>query len=321
MAMPGRKFSASGEYRYGFNGKENDKDISEGGQDYGMRIYDVRLGKFLSVDPLFQDYPELTTYQFASNTPIWCIDFDGEEGLIATGMPMGNSGYGHGMIGSPEMGAKTSPEIISLICDFTPGVGTVKGIIEAFRGKDLVTGEKLSGGERLLGIVPYLGKARKVKNIIKVAKAAEKVNEVKDVAKVVLKKEARIFKTAKNTDKINKLARVAEHNQDAKKVMLGKYIANSADSYEKRAGDAYTYFQIDNWDNVAASMGKSGNKMLDVNKKFLDNQIEAGKEFFFSSNPKEATGYLKDEINYLMEKGFKSFIEVGKNKKLWKAVK
>ena len=28
--MPGRKFSAGTEYRYGFNGKENDKDISEG---------------------------------------------------------------------------------------------------------------------------------------------------------------------------------------------------------------------------------------------------------------------------------------------------
>ncbi len=36
-------------YSYGFNGKEDDKDISEGGQDYGMRIYDSRVGRFLSV--------------------------------------------------------------------------------------------------------------------------------------------------------------------------------------------------------------------------------------------------------------------------------
>ena len=77
--MPGRSYSATSEYRYGFNGKENDKDISAGGQDYGLRIYDSRLGKFLSVDPLTDVYPELTPYQFASNRPIDGIDLDGAE--------------------------------------------------------------------------------------------------------------------------------------------------------------------------------------------------------------------------------------------------
>ncbi|MFN9802605.1 MAG: RHS repeat domain-containing protein [Bacteroidota bacterium] len=97
MQMPGRKLS--GGYRYGFNGKENDNEVKGEGnqQDYGMRIYDGRIGKFLSVDPITNEYPDLTPYQFASNTPIWAIDLDGLEGLVATGMPMGNSG-GHGMI-------------------------------------------------------------------------------------------------------------------------------------------------------------------------------------------------------------------------------
>ncbi|PSL24015.1 RHS repeat-associated core domain-containing protein, partial [Chitinophaga ginsengisoli] len=49
-------------------------------QDYGMRVYDPRLGKFLSVDPLTKSYPELTPYQFASNNPIFNIDLDGAEG-------------------------------------------------------------------------------------------------------------------------------------------------------------------------------------------------------------------------------------------------
>lgn len=51
-------------------------------QDYGFRIYDPRIAKFLSVDPLTRSYPELTPYQFASNTPIWAIDIDGGEGGI-----------------------------------------------------------------------------------------------------------------------------------------------------------------------------------------------------------------------------------------------
>lgn len=37
--------------------------------------------KFLSVDPLTNKYPELTPYQFASNTPIQAIDLDGLERL------------------------------------------------------------------------------------------------------------------------------------------------------------------------------------------------------------------------------------------------
>jgi len=79
MMMPGRKYDAGSGYRYGFNGKEDDKDINEGGQDYGMRIYDARLGRFLSVDPLTDKYPWYTPYQFAGNIPIAAIDLDGAE--------------------------------------------------------------------------------------------------------------------------------------------------------------------------------------------------------------------------------------------------
>ncbi|RDC58430.1 hypothetical protein DU508_00025 [Pedobacter chinensis] len=73
---------------YGFNGKENDNEVKKdangndivgGQQDYGMRIYDPRVGRFLSVDPITKQYPELTPYQFASNTPIESTDLDGLE--------------------------------------------------------------------------------------------------------------------------------------------------------------------------------------------------------------------------------------------------
>jgi RHS repeat-associated protein len=82
MAMPGRKYTKPNSgYRYGFNGKENDNEVKGEGnqQDYGMRIYDPRLGKFLSVDPLTQEYPWYTPYQFAGNTPITAVDIDGLE--------------------------------------------------------------------------------------------------------------------------------------------------------------------------------------------------------------------------------------------------
>jgi RHS repeat-associated protein len=81
MAMPGRKYSAGSGYRYGFNGKENDNEVKGDGnqQDYGMRIYDARSGRFLSIDPLYKKFPENSQYQFAKNSPILFIDFMGLE--------------------------------------------------------------------------------------------------------------------------------------------------------------------------------------------------------------------------------------------------
>jgi RHS repeat-associated protein len=69
-------------YSFGFNGKENDNEIHGAPgtfQDYGMRAYDPRIGRFPSVDPLTSEYPWYTPYQFAGNTPIWAIDLDGLE--------------------------------------------------------------------------------------------------------------------------------------------------------------------------------------------------------------------------------------------------
>jgi RHS repeat-associated protein len=77
MAMPERGYGGGGAYRYGFNGKENDPETNW--QDYGFRLYDRRACRFASVDPITAQYPELTPYQFASNTPISAIDLDGLE--------------------------------------------------------------------------------------------------------------------------------------------------------------------------------------------------------------------------------------------------
>ena len=80
--MPGRQYSAETVYRYGFNGKELDPEGMGGGlttYDYGFRIYNPAIAKFLSVDPLAASYPMLTTYQFASNGPIHNIDLYGLE--------------------------------------------------------------------------------------------------------------------------------------------------------------------------------------------------------------------------------------------------
>ncbi len=84
--LPGRSWSEpslTAKYKFGFNGKDKVDEIHGEGNayDFGARIYDDRLGRFLSIDPVTKSFPMLSPYQFASNSPVLCIDIDGLEGV------------------------------------------------------------------------------------------------------------------------------------------------------------------------------------------------------------------------------------------------
>ncbi|TNE82444.1 MAG: hypothetical protein EP332_00195 [Bacteroidetes bacterium] len=96
MLMPDRQWYANSDssgYRFGFNGQEKDDEIKGPGNSvtFKYRIHDPRLGRFLSVDPLFMSYPWNSSYAFAENTPISCIDLEGLEKFVAitTKLPEG----------------------------------------------------------------------------------------------------------------------------------------------------------------------------------------------------------------------------------------
>ena len=59
----------------------NDKEFFDDGglnwYDYGFRSYDPQIGRFMQLDPLTDDYPELTPYQYAGDDPIANVDIDG----------------------------------------------------------------------------------------------------------------------------------------------------------------------------------------------------------------------------------------------------
>jgi hypothetical protein len=51
--------------------------------NYKYRMHDPRLGRFFAIDPLTHSYPELTPYQFSSNSTIFMVELEGLEGKIA----------------------------------------------------------------------------------------------------------------------------------------------------------------------------------------------------------------------------------------------
>jgi hypothetical protein len=63
---------------------------------------------------------------------------------------------------------------LSLVLDFVPVVGDVKGIAEAVTGRDLLTGQELEPWERALGLIPLLPMSD-------AARAAGKVDDLVDV--------------------------------------------------------------------------------------------------------------------------------------------
>jgi RHS repeat-associated protein len=61
-----------------------DKSTGEGNLDFGARIMDVRLGRWLSVDPLQKKYPNESNYIFVSDNPILYKDADGRDKIVTT---------------------------------------------------------------------------------------------------------------------------------------------------------------------------------------------------------------------------------------------
>jgi len=83
MGMPNRNFNpytaAGNGYRYGFNGKENDPEAKGPGNsiDFGSRIYDPRIGRWMSVDPQVGQYPNISPFAYCLNNPVIFKDKDG----------------------------------------------------------------------------------------------------------------------------------------------------------------------------------------------------------------------------------------------------
>jgi RHS repeat-associated protein len=74
----------AGIYRYGFNGMEKDDEVKGSGNsyDFGARIYDPRVGRFLSLDPHQKKYTDLSPYIYAELNPIAKVDVDGKYALF-----------------------------------------------------------------------------------------------------------------------------------------------------------------------------------------------------------------------------------------------
>jgi RHS repeat-associated protein len=150
--MP-QRFQSAGGYRYGFQGQEKDDEVKGIGNsiNYDYRVYDTRIGKFLSIDPLIEDYPEYSPYHFSSNQPIHAPELEGLES--SHDLNRNDPNY--------QMGNEKEKENIRNAQGIAGGIAILAGLSAAFGVKAVLTYIGVEITEELAGfpIIPDPGDA------------------------------------------------------------------------------------------------------------------------------------------------------------------
>lgn len=143
--MPGRSFSAN-LYRYGFQGQEKDDEIKGNGNsvNFKFRMYDPRLGRFFSVDPLASRYVWNSPYAFSENSVINAVELEGLEKSIIINNSIDGYKQKIKVVTGDEMKATGAfysfsalMKDIGLLNDNIDIHFKHTGVTEAFNGKDV----------------------------------------------------------------------------------------------------------------------------------------------------------------------------------------
>ena len=78
--MPGRKYSTTTDYRYGFNGQEKSDDVTVGNYTAEHWEYDSRIGRRWNTDPV--EKPNISPYAVLGNNPILLVDAKGDDWYV-----------------------------------------------------------------------------------------------------------------------------------------------------------------------------------------------------------------------------------------------
>lgn len=191
--------------------REEDAESSLG--DFGARKYDDELGRFLSVDPRWEEQPSLSPYHYAANNPVTNKDADGEifdtildvAFIAADVIDIGVSiAQGKGV--STEQVVSLTANVVCLAIPGATGGGAIaRAVMKADKAADVIkTGIKAE---------------KALVNTGKTVKAVDKTADVSKTVKTTSKTTNKIEKTTKatkSTGRTGKQQRLKELAKDDK---------------------------------------------------------------------------------------------------------
>lgn len=139
VQLDGRTMSGT-QYRNGFQGQEGDDKVKGKGNsvNYKYRMHDPRVGRFLSIDPIFMSFPWNSTYAFSENRVIDGVELEGLE--FITYQKKKNGRY----MGKTKIRKATASEIEDYKDAF--GIKGAPGKDELWRITDIQTEDGFSKG-------------------------------------------------------------------------------------------------------------------------------------------------------------------------------
>jgi hypothetical protein len=156
----------------------------------------------------------------------------------------------------------------------------------------------------------------------------QKINEQEKVFDDLLR-ETNATPVHFSQQQIDDYVRNATKNADKDKVMLGKYdkINKDASYNEIAKSKRYTYFDLeDEWGNMSKIVNNDLDEMWRINEKFIQNQFNVNKSFYFSHNPNDINivkigSFYEQEVKLLKQLVQQRYNKVAKFNKVnnyWK---
>ncbi|MCT1526442.1 DUF6443 domain-containing protein [Sphingobacterium hotanense] len=175
FGMVFNSYSYGDKNNYLFQGQEIQSEYGLDWSHFKWRMHDAAIGRFISIDPLATEYTHNSPYAFSENRVINGVELEGLE-YMTTGYSYNAKGMAQIMATSQKstMTEMQRNEKASMEIDMIPFVGDAKGFVEAFTGRDMVSGDRLSGVNRALGLI-FLSELRVVGKVGDVVSNASRV--------------------------------------------------------------------------------------------------------------------------------------------------
>jgi len=317
--------SLGGAVKVGYMGLEF--DATTGLYIDGERSYDAAGGRYLGPSSYVNGVSNI--YAFANNSPVDRTtakvhhDFMGTPDQSSVGTRI--FGGVQAAFGAVEMfvgGISCYPTVIGCFVAAHGADNVAAGVTSAYYGVSVDTGTKRvaawaassvlsESNSQIFGTVVDVGVG-----LISPTTAAAWLGKAATSTKLAVAGKAGQALTVapvRVAGFFDDLATAATRNADSTKLVLGKW-STTGTSYQKVAAHyKASYFKLDNWRELSKTLSDA--ELWKINEAFLRKQIKQGKQIILSHDPTKATGFFKNEVDFLS-----NFYRFEKDGWVWKAI-